>query len=198
MQVETYEVESVGARPEVDDEALQIAERLGLEGQLKLAERTETKTPVPYRRMTDRELRVYGVICPSHVSVEKYSTGTIPLRVLQVLEHARSLGFFESFQVWHPTDAAVRDPILVGITKEPGEAMWLLARWGEVLDSFATLCGEAGRMWRLQTIAALVKCEQQAKQERSALEEMSDVQALGVKRNPYNWQSEPTFYGVLG
>ncbi|HEU5207772.1 MAG TPA: hypothetical protein VFU06_00060 [Longimicrobiales bacterium] len=152
MEVETYEVNETLSDGTVeqtsDPEALALIEQMGLRGQETLLGKREAGDDVavvrcPYRRMSAEEQNVFAVVCPQVTSLEDYASGPIPLRVLQVAAHAH--GMFRELQVWHPTDARVDDPVLVGIMVAPNKHGWndrhryILARWGETLPSMEEL-----------------------------------------------------------
>lgn len=148
MEIETYEIEEVagaalGTTPEVEAEALEMIERLGLDGQRKLVikpdgdDESATEERIPYPKMSASEVAVYSARFPVHDDVAAYNMGIMPIRVLQVVEHARRI--FEKVQVWHDK---VRDPdpVLVG---KNGNDTFLLARWGDALKQFAEIKAEA-------------------------------------------------------
>lgn len=147
MNVETYEVPEVDCNGEVesDEEAIALIEKLGLTGQQKLLKKNESGEQVrtPYRKMTAEELFVYRTLCPKTDDVRKYDDGPIPVRVLQVAAHAMDL--FEKVQVWYPDNADVRDPVLVGVNGDGYSRMerFILARWGDVLESLSELHAKA-------------------------------------------------------
>lgn len=149
MQIETYEIEEAtteGREPaEVEAVAVQMIEEMGLEGQKRLLkpqkhEDGDTFTRIPYPRMKAEEEKVYSVLFESQVDVGEHDAGIIPLRVLQVVAHARSL--FEEVEVWYP-EVHDPDPVLVGKRRPPGRTygweFFLLARWGDVLVPFEEL-----------------------------------------------------------
>ena len=146
MEVETYEVTEATTEGkdsfEVEAEAASLIEELGLEGQKGLLAPdpdpdVKTGTRVPYKKMTQQEVKVYSTLYPQRVDVEKYNDGPIPVRVLQVVAHAR--GMFEKLQVWGP-QVMDPDPVLVGVNGSyySGD-MFLLARWGDALAPFEEL-----------------------------------------------------------
>lgn len=173
MQVETYEVEehtTEGRDPfEIEAEAQAIIEELGLEGQRALMKDDEdgdvaTKTRVPYRQMTREEVRVYGVLYPEKANVSEYGAGPIPLRVLQVVAHAKPL--FKRLEVWGP-QTKDPDPVLVGVLAQKqswGETdvLYLLARWGDALEPFETLYARAEKhlteKWTANAQEVIAKC----------------------------------------
>lgn len=150
MQIETYEIEEHTTEGrdafEVEAEAEALIESLGLDGQRALLRASEdpdvaTKTRIPYRRMTAEEDRVYATLYPEHVDVSAYDVAPIPLRVLQVVAHARPL--FDRLEVWGPKTEDP-DPVLIGtITKGHRTEKYLLARWGDALEPFADLYDRA-------------------------------------------------------
>lgn len=87
MLVETFELEEVAEQPpELEAEAVALIEKLGLDGQ---------QTRIPYRKMTEEETFVYGILCPMRTPLKKYKEGPIPLRVLQVAAHATDVGMLD-------------------------------------------------------------------------------------------------------
>ncbi len=163
MIVETYEVTELtteGRDPvEIEAEALELIESLGLEGQQSLVHEDPDEgepSRIPYRLMTTEEARVYSTNFPSRTPIEEYRSEPIPLRVLQVAAHARPL--FDALEVWHPEEF-VADPVLVGRTGERfGRATFhLLARWGDSLRDFEDLKDAAvekiAEAWRVLALA---------------------------------------------
>ena len=148
MQVETFE-QQVERHPEACDEAAKLIAELGLEGQQTLTNPDATVERCPYRQWHADEAEVYQLLCPSKDTVESYDCDTIPLRVLQVLSHAKSLGIYEGFNVLHAASPVVKDPVLVGV---PTGAQWssskwhILARWGSELDEFPVLLAKASKI----------------------------------------------------
>lgn len=140
MQVETYEVQEVEDQTiENNEESLELIKSLGLEGQQSLINPEKTTT-FPYRKMTKEEGIVYDILLPNKCKVGDFKEEQIPLRVLQVLAHAKNLDFFDDFFVMYPENADVKDPVLYGMKKEGyNEMRFILARWGEVLQSIPEL-----------------------------------------------------------
>lgn len=146
MLVETFEcTETIDEPVEATSEAIDLIESLELDGQKELIGVKGESQPsrCPYREITAEERFVYQTLCPAVVMLNRYNTAPIPLRVLQVAAHANSLGMFKRLMVWDRMSVAVKDPVLVGWTG--GEYDWqnnrcfILARWGEELEAFATL-----------------------------------------------------------
>jgi hypothetical protein len=160
MLVETFECEETKTEePELSAEAMRLIEELDLDGQRGLNE-PKTDTRMPYRKMDAEEAFVYGQLCPTKTPLKKYKEGPIPLRVLQVASHAK--GIFDELIVWHKASPAVKDPVLVGMKKNPsrswedGEA-FILARWGDVLDEWPALTKAALGVFRAKTRDGLTK-----------------------------------------
>jgi len=162
MQVETFEVTEVTSDGKCDTEKKEEAQKLiidlGLEGQegyYGLSDKTSDV--VPYRKMTKDEGFIYRTLCPGRCGLSDFSESPIPLRVLQVAAHAQSLGYFTSLRVWHAENADVKDPVLVGIIGDAyfAKQIYLLARWGEVLESLEVMKEKALKIWRESTKATI-------------------------------------------
>jgi len=143
LQVETYECSETAAEPiEACEEAVEIMEQLGLDGQKALVSQAENEPAkrCPYRDMTAEETFVFGVLCPAAARLNKYDAGPIPLRVLQVAAHAAGLGIYDHLEVWYVAKQPEPDPVLIGIIGGKYEwevkARHLLARWGDELESW--------------------------------------------------------------
>lgn len=160
MQVETYEVLETDCtgKVECDAAAVELIEKLGLAGQQRLINRAESPSGTqivrnPYRKMTRDEVFVYSVLCPSKCKIAEYDDGPIPLRVLQVASHAAE--HFSELHVWSAESAVVKDPVLVGSKTErkPNRSwdetsLFILARWGDVLEPFDKLLDKAAHQFR--------------------------------------------------
>jgi len=173
MEVETFEVlerETGEQAPEMEAEAIEIIEALGLTGQQGLIvepgeAEVAVKTRIPYRKIKADEEAIYKVLCPSSCLIEEYEAGPIPLRVLQVAAHAKELDFFnEGLHVCYAPDVQTKDPLLVGHRKSiPAGTTWartetfILARWGDVLLSMEELYELAKEKWMETTKGACVK-----------------------------------------
>lgn len=147
MLVETYEVEKIDQNEmqalAADGEAALLIEQLGLDGQKSLMS-PETKELIPYRVMTKEEHIVFSALFTQRCKVEDYKAGPIPLRVLQVAAHARSLTFpgFGYLEVWYPKQG-LDDPFLVARQSSYQDPVYMLARWGDSLLAFAELQAKA-------------------------------------------------------
>lgn len=175
IQVETYEVseQTTDTTDAFDNEAVELIERLGLEGQRALLVKREAggdsvTVRNPYRELTAEESRVFGTLCPQHTKLPEYGSSAIPLRVLQVAAHAAE--FFETIEVWHPRHRVDDDPFLIGVQYGPEnqygtrpETRYLLARWGAELLPFDEMrrlaCETLRRKWEASAKEAVSKAE---------------------------------------
>ena len=154
MKVETYEIEpEVTAGFEVEDreEVTSLIEAMNLAGQRELLTKGEnTATRLPYRLITKEERFVYGELCPEITEIEDYRGEAIPVRVLRVAKQYRPE--FARIEVWHKASANVKDPVLVGVMKDPEstwrEHIYILARWGNELEDLAILKAKAIQQWK--------------------------------------------------
>jgi len=170
MQVETFECQETAAEPiEATEEAVSLIEQMGLEGQLELVRPKSDSKPAarcPYRQITAEESFVYRTICPRVFPLNKYNSAPIPLRVLQIAAHAKSLNICTRFEVWDKSQDEVKDPVLIGVVG--GNYDWevksrfILARWGEVLETFSVLLKRAIGTHREKLIAEAQAIAKQA------------------------------------
>lgn len=160
--VEEYTSE---VKPEViqqlaeDGETLMLLDELELEGQKSLyqsSDSTETVKPHPYRTMTAEEMVVFDVCFPTKCEVVKYKQCPIPLRVLQIISHVRSLNNPDMayIEVWAPKPGVV-DPLLVARKSHYQGPLYLLARWGSSLTPFKQLQEKAIEIVTAKAKAAL-------------------------------------------
>lgn len=198
LQVETFEQEdashSDATTMAADSEACSLIQSLGLKGQEQLVNGT-TVTRVPYRAMEAREMQVYRALCDATAKVEDYSAEPIPLRVLQVVAHARETGLFNRIEVWYPKAARIDDPVLVGVRKTltyPDQHQYsslttdhfhLLARWGKSLLPLEQMEAMALDLCRKTRLARLTEV---AAQVRRALEDTKESLDLAyLTKTPY-------------
>ncbi len=194
MLVETYELEEVKGEAEqmvADHEAIELIEKLGLEGQKSLSNK-DTTTRMPYPEMTGDQEFVYSTLFPTKTDVENYSAGIIPIRVLQVVAFLKQNNFFKKIRIWHSTGRKDKDPVLVGYGIDP-DASWrdklfLLARWGDALLPFEELMRQAKIIafadLKTKTSKAIAECSTFNAQ----LEALKDPQSATVEllqKNPY-------------
>ena len=165
IAVETFECSETAGEPiEATEEAIGIIEKMGLSGQQKLL-KPDSRVRCPYREMTADERFVYGELCPNKVKLADYDASPIPLRVLQIAAHAESLEMFKVLEVWDRETVTEKDPVLVAHTADStwDRKTFILARWGEALETFAVLLSRAlesrRAKWRQQAAAIAAKVE---------------------------------------
>ena len=182
MQIETYEIEDATSEASAmanDAEAIALIERLGLEGQKKQSN-SITLTRCPYREMTKEEFLVYKTLFTRSCPVESFQSGTIPLRVLQVIAHAKDCNLFRRLEVWYPESARVDDPVLTGFigpNDYTGE-WYILARWGKALLPFETLKGEAIKVLRSERLDKIRETIEKCNMLLKTVPAMTTLQAL--------------------
>jgi hypothetical protein len=146
MAVEIYlepELEEMVGSVEVTEEWKQLAEELGMEGQLKLitpkSGEESDKNPSPYIHMNAKAERVFAILCPEVVDYKKYDKSTIPRDVLREIAMAERLKFFDKICIWY--DDASPDPLVVGYIKMGNYeyVKHMIARFGDELLPFEEL-----------------------------------------------------------
>lgn len=146
MAVEIYlepELEEMIGSVEVTEEWKQLAEELGMEGQLKLitpkSGEESDKNPSPYIHMNAKAERVFAILCPEVVDYKKYDKSTIPRDVLREIAMAERLKFFDKICIWY--DDASPDPLVVGYIKMGNYeyVKHMIARFGDELLPFEEL-----------------------------------------------------------
>ena len=146
MAVEIYlepELEEMVGSVEVTEEWKQLAEELGMEGQLKLiapkSGEESDKNPSPYIHMNAKAERVFAILCPEVVDYKKYDKSTIPRDVLREIAMVKRLNFFDKICIWY--DDASPDPLVVGYIKMGNYeyVKHMIARFGDELLPFEEL-----------------------------------------------------------
>jgi len=146
MAVEIYlepELEEMVGSVEVTEEWRQLAEELGMEGQLKLiapkSGEESDKNPSPYIHMNAKAERVFAILCPEVVDYKKYDKSTIPRQVLREIAIAEKEQFFDKICIWY--DDASPDPLVVGYIKMGNYdyVKHMIARFGDELLPFEEL-----------------------------------------------------------
>lgn len=183
MRVETFECVETASEPiEATEEAIALIEEMGLTGQQSLLSQGATDKPVsrcPYREIRQDERFVYKTLCPKATEIKRYDAAPIPLRVLQIAAHAKSLGLFKRIIVWSQEEFEEKDPVLVACTDEydfSGNKTYILARWGEELETFATLVKRACDVARKSL-------QQEARKLVSILEAATDAELMAKGPN---------------
>jgi len=121
-------------------EWFEIASKLGLDAQLKHADKSEEKKAPPYMYVDPKTSRIIKTLCPVQVKYKEYSASTIPLDVLKEIQKAEENGWYSMIHICY--DDKSPDPFVIGFTK--AESEWradihLIARWGAELLPFEQL-----------------------------------------------------------
>lgn len=164
--VELFELSDVREEtPEQSAEARQLAETLGLKGQVTASvhgddfvSKDVAVARFPYRLITDEELFIYGQLCPAKADVHRFDDGPIPLEVLKTVAYAKSLNDprLTYLEVWSASSAQTKDPVLVGkVSQWSDSKIYILARWGEELLPLSVLLPDALKVWYAKRVDAL-------------------------------------------
>lgn len=193
MKVETFEIQEVTeCGVEQAELAKELAEQLGLSGQQQFYN-GEHRTICPYRKMTAQEKVVYETLLPRKTELESYADSPIPIRVLQVAQHAKEAIQDCTLYVWHPANADDRDPLLVAIKKNPDITyetwFYILARWGEELDEWTVLLERAKKVIAAEAKASLMKIKTEIDVALPNIEVIVESKLLKGERQAYS------FYG---
>jgi hypothetical protein len=194
MKVETYEVEEVTGelgQMAADSESLELIEKLGLEGQRSLANQ-ETATRFLYRKMSKAELKAFKLLFPVRVKLSEFKEGIVPLRVLQVAAFAKETAPAEmkaGLYVWH-CGSAKEDPLLVGHTAEYGGEFYLLARWGDALETWDEMVAKAKKLWTVKAKMRLEAEKRKCEEDLKNMEQLADECFLSGECGSANMQYE--------
>lgn len=187
MKIETFETAVFNSSTDsavIEGEILNLIEELGLEGQREFTRASDAGDAVsikPYREMTAREIKVYGLCFPNVTPLQKYNGELIPLRVLQVAAHAKQ--WLPVIKVWAPEPGKV-DPLLVGYESEGwGAKPHILARWGEALDSFETLASKAKKYALSKLQKSLNSAKAEFQRAESLLKDNSNIDIMDLPTN---------------
>jgi len=158
MAIETFLIEDsekMIAEPEHLEEWTKTVEELKLEGQKELVK--PDKSPIPFLPMNANMRAVYKTLCPLYQDVKKYSSSTIPLRVLSLIALAQKEEYFKEIEIWHADDKP--DPIAVGYIKDrySNDGQFIIARWGDELQDFPTLEAKAKEIYRKRVTAKVAE-----------------------------------------
>lgn len=174
MQVETYFCDEIASEPtEACERASELIQKFGMTGQKDLAGNSPTSARFPFPEMTKEEELVYRVLCPAHERMEDYQASSVPLRVLECIDLAieHKNGLYDEIQIWDKTSSVVKDPVAVAISGNiysSTRRIFMLARWGEELETWNTLLDRA--------------YEQAREAMRADLERLSSIAQSGITR----------------
>jgi len=129
---------------DVAQEWFEIASQLGLDEQLKHADRSEEKKAPPYMHVDPKTAKIIKTLCPVQTDYKKYRASTIPLDVLKEIQKAETNGWYSRIHICY--DDKSPDPFVIGFTHS--EHRWsadihLIARWGAELLPFEQLEAKA-------------------------------------------------------
>ena len=153
MEVEIYAVDTAAGTVAPDDvnEARELIEKLGLEGQSQFLA-GEANEAFSYPALSREEVAVYRTLFPTRTKLQNFDEEMIPLRVLQEADRVGRLRPNYKLEVWH--SRTYTDPLLVAGTGGWGDPWYLIARWGEALETWETL-----RRRAVETLAAKLRAE---------------------------------------
>lgn len=137
--IATYEAEpdpTSTMKPEELDEMIELADKLGFDGQKSLTPKAAPS--FPYSRMSPRTALIYANAYPEQENAKKFDRLAIPIRVLQVAAYVRQHpeNPFKILEVWTNKDAS--EAALVGRTETYKGDYYLLARWTKNPDAELT------------------------------------------------------------
>jgi len=188
LQIETFEREELFTDGEVvgvSEESKKLIEKMELEGQKQLYEESKDERLPPYRKMGKQEGIVYRAVLSEHDSVGNYSGNLMPLRVLQVVSHAKEL--FAKVEVWSSPDPDTDECMLIGTDKDYGyDSVFLLARWGRELLVYSVLKTRAGKVAKAKYRKSAARCLNEAQKVVDSISSTPDEEFIG--------KSDPSFY----
>lgn len=197
MEIETFEVLETGPDGPIDnpEEYAELVTELDLAGQRSLLEASGEGDVFPYRKMTADERRIYELLMPSETDAVAFTESAIPVRVLQVLAHAKALTdkneepFFKEFIIMHPNNADVKDPVLYGKHFYGSSSYefhrYILARWGSALAPLSELAKEAGKVQHAKQKAGAQRALAKAKTKLAELEVCDPEDGLNLQDTYY-------------
>jgi hypothetical protein len=177
MKVETYEIEEPKAEPQIEAEAIQLIEKMGLSGQRSLVVDTGTaEKRLPYREASKSERVIFEAIFPKCENVETYALGVIPVRALQVLAHGKEL--FDKVNVRYSESGS--ETMIVGVNGPSYSEKWFpLARWGGSLRTSENFRAEAREIIKADFQKKLKECAEKCKVMLSTLDDLVESRLSG-------------------
>lgn len=162
--VETFIIEET-AELIYDNEKLekwnQLKSELGLVGQDDILR--VDKSPVPFQPATKIQMQIIEVLCPKKDLIEAYRNTPIPLEVLELVSLSVKEGYFEKIHIHY--DAVTPDPFAIGYRYKDEDDRakgytwnmqpYLIAKWGDVKQSWDTLKERAASRWISEEAARL-------------------------------------------
>ena len=161
--IENFKMTPLQTVPKEND-----GEREALCGSLGLVQQRlrakESRLNIPYHRLSEEELDVWGTFLPTSYSpnprpysgvpsFRHYDFDEIPVTALRIIQEAQESRAFFALEIWTP-EKRIKDPIAVGVVKfshaSPDESYYLLCRWGESLlpfEEFKEIVHQRQRPW---------------------------------------------------
>lgn len=166
MLIETYEITEVSENscaPMDAEEARKLSAELGLESQSRFYSVEPNALVFPFRKLTAQEAWVYGLVLPQRTKAESYADSAIPVRVLRAGAMAKGSWSGEKagcLVIWHTGNGDKKDPLLLWMVgTDWSHELYLIARWGEVLEPFSVLIEQAKSIWLATSMADLQKAK---------------------------------------
>lgn len=200
LKVRTFEREELAPETAGDlQQSRALVEKMGLAGQSEiLGDPADASTP-PYVLATKRQYRALKMGM-TWTPVADYKDSLIPLRALQVAQHALSVnlgvfvchlntrGLFDAVAVW--------DVFLVGVRNaksaphDKDAETYLLAQWGGDLHDWAALEERALAVWTQQMGERLQTVKAEVERAADGIREM----ATRILEGTENLKGSPHFY----
>ena len=180
MQVQTYEIEEIKSSDATtmaaDSEAIELINKLGLVGQQELLNPV-TATRNPYPLISRVQHLVFTTLFPQHTELVNFRSGIIPLRVLQSISYCKENNLYNYYGIWH-TEDVTKDPVLFGSAGRYESKQYLIARWGDALESFEQLQAKAAPLLAAKRKVDLLKIKQDVDMAICTLDEYCDNAVL--------------------
>ena len=135
MQVQTYLINTNEEVQEAEDQ-----ERQELIQKLEIIDE-ESSVSAPFKEMSQGEYRCYVQVLPFSTKWKEYR-GFIPTPALRLIEQFR-----DQFTEIYILSDNQNDPILYGKIKE---SMFLMAKWGNMIEPFESVKTRAKEIWKLK------------------------------------------------
>lgn len=160
---------------------LALINKLGLHGQKSLI--ADGKPALRFRLITPVESIVFQNLFPTVTKLADFSSESIPLAVLSLVDDALSQGLHRP-TVWSPARAGDPDPVLVMYADHRpyyDSECYLIARWGHPLLSFESLIS----LWRERATAAI-----------SSVRAKADVLLAQIAAGPHSFSTPPLLNAI--
>ena len=158
---------------QVEAEALELMEELGLQGQLDRAtNHDDVQTLNPFEPLKQNQGdAVKRYFRDNYCDPENYKGATMPLEVLKLFKIAKDSGHFKEFRLFYEKDYDP-DPVLIGYTEgvyRAGSAH-LIARWGDALLPWIEFIEAAKQRHNEACQQACLKIQEQVKSKLAQFE----------------------------